>query len=1093
MRSLPGTCFRRILTTIAIVVVLFAGGVARAASFDPGADWRTIETEHFRLHFPERIEDTARKAARIFEEIYSPITEQWSWKPWSYTEVILVDNTDDANGLSSVLPYNWMLLYVTPPTPDSSLAHYDDWLRMLIVHEFTHIVQIDAVGGFWSVLRVPFGKTAAPTGTNATWIREGIAQIAETFMTQGGRGRGSFSEMMVRTAILEGDFPHIDEADGLSWKWPGYKGAYVYGLKFIQYLIETYGEEKFNEFDRRIRSSPLLWMINHQARNVYGKTFYELWNEWQRVLTDRYTRMAATVGAGGLTSVEPVVVQHRDEQYDVPALSPQGDKLVYSVTSPHKFAQVRMQDLATGETETLYKKGQHGVQYSWSRDGTKLAWASMSGYKRYNRFFDLWLYDFEVEKAKKRARKLTNGERARDPDFNPQGTEIVFVAGENGTDKLKRIDVESGEITVLTPDAPCGTQYANPRYSPDGRSIALSIWKPGDGWRVYRMSAEGTNPVRLTRGTGLVIESRPVWTPDGRFVVFASDESGVSNIYRVSAEGGGEQRVSNILSGLFQPQVAPDGTIVAQVYRNTGFEIGRFTPAPVVGAPEKKGKTKEEGKKVAASRIEPSTAGGEQSQDVVAGGVRQAPPAGEPELATQIAGADAPGAWYDRRFPQRTEEERASVKEALKSPAPRKSRIHANPGAGTRPKMASTNDAMFAVPADGPGEADADGLRSRKYVAFSHSLFRPRFIAPGGAVLDNAVFIYLATGGADPLRWHNWAASANYRTDAKYFGYNLLYTYNRYRPLFGVSASQFAVDYGLINFFNVRTVHYFEKRRAVSAFFAIPIQKHSFSVAYFFENHEPKTDLTAPEAAALNLGHFAGLRGEYRYGDWEKFPASISAENGRQIRLTGQITNTRMGSSVGNSQEIFSGDWREFINLGRHNVLALRAGGGITWGDQLVQGTFGLGGAMGEGSFGAGGSYNYLPLRGLPVSSISSTRAMLVSSEWRFPLAYVLRGAGTAPLFLKDISGAIFADFGNGWNANNPNASNIKTFFDEFLLSLGAELRGDFIVGHGLPIHGRIGYGIVVTNRYRLAGLTDPIMGSAAKYGLLILALGTAF
>ncbi|HPQ80891.1 MAG TPA: hypothetical protein PLZ86_04125, partial [bacterium] len=668
--------------------------------FDPGLDWHTIKTEHFRLHFPERLDEFARRAALILEEIYPDVTEKWNWKPRGYTEVVVVDNTDDSNGLSMVLPYNWMLLYVAPPPPDSSLAHYDDWFRMLIIHEFTHIVQIDAVGGFMSFLRLPMGKTVAPSGINPTWIREGIAQYDETIMTEGGRGRGAYSEMIVRTAILDDAFLKIDQADGLGWKWPGYKSAYVYGVKFLHHLIDTYGEEKFLEFDRRVRSSPLLTMINHQARNVWGKTFYELWNEWRQELENRYGLLEAKLSAEGLTELEPVVTGRRDEQYGAPAVSPTGDWLAYSVTSPHTRPRIRIKDLATGEVKTI-KKGQGSPQIAWSRDETKLVWASAGGYKRYNRYYDLWIYDFDSDKPK--ARRLTKGERARDPEFDPSGESVIFVSSEAGTDQMKRVDIESGEVTVLTPDVPDGTQLANPRFSPSGRHVALSVWKPGYGWRIYRANSDGTNPVRLTRTPGLVVESRPSWTPDGRFVIFASDESGIGNLYRVSKDGGRHQRITNVLTGIYQPSVAPDNRIFAQFYTSTGFEIVSLVPGRSWAASEDG-----EGDRV-SKRAGLGVGSG-----------------------ASVADSGKEHSIFHKEAPDPILSESENL--AATSPDPVRSRLHMNPGAAMRPKIAETNDAMFAVPAGGPGEADENGLRSGKYVAFGRSLFRPRFIMPTAAI-----------------------------------------------------------------------------------------------------------------------------------------------------------------------------------------------------------------------------------------------------------------------------------------------------------------------------------------------------------------------
>lgn len=1031
-------CIRRLVFFSIIAVFLFSSGPALAGIFDPGVGWTTIETKHFRVHFPERIEDVARRSARILEEVYPDVTGKWNWKPWSYTEVVLVDNTDESNGLSSVLPYNWMLIFVTPPHPDSSLAHYDDWLQMLLVHEFTHIVQIDAVGGFWRPFRVLLGKTVSPSGMNPTWIREGVAQYDETIFTSGGRGRGSYSEMIVRTAALSDTFPAIDEADGLGWRWPGYKGAYVYGIKFLQYLIDTYGEDKFLEFDRRVRSSPMLAMLNHQSRAVYKKTLYELWREWKRMLSERYARDRERIEAEGLTPIEPVVKSIRDRQLFVPTPSPDGTKLAYVATTPHGLSEIHVRNLSTGDDEII-NKGKDAVQLAWSRDGSRLAWASMGSYKRYNNYFDLWIYDFGADKKNKHAKKLTNGERGRDPEFSLDGKSLIYVAGNKGTDSLKSIDIESKEIRVLTPDVPRGTQLANPRISPDGRYIAISAWRPGSGWRIYRGNVDGTAPLRLTQGDGLTVESRPSWTPDGRYVIFASDETGINNLYRVPMESGQQERITNVLTGLFQPFVSSDGKIYAQVYGPTGFEIANVTLPEIGDKKLGKRKNKKTGKKV--------------------------PPV--PSIGKSVV----------------------------------------LPGKGLKSKTASSPasgiDAAYGANFDTDHDREIEAsLRPRKYVAFGQSLFLPRFFLPNLGILDNAVYLSLMTGGADVLRWQNWLAAATYRTDAKHVGYILQYWYNRFRPMIGASLVNFAVDFGDLTFVTTdangniisrNTVHYFEKRQAANAFFVMPIKRHSFSVSYFFEDHTPKSNLTDVEKSALNLGYFAGFRGEYRYGDAERFPASISPENGRQIRLTGSITNKKLGSGDRNEQVIFSGDWREFVRLGGHHVLALRAGGGMTWGDRLVQGTFGLGGSLGEGSFGGGGSYNYFPLRGLPVSALSRTRAMLFSSEYRFPLINALRGLGTVPLFLKDINGAVFVDYGNAWNAHENGSDSFRRFFDEFMMGTGAELRANFVIGHGLPVHGRLGYGIVIVNRDRIGVLTDPLLGQNAKYGILILALGAAF
>jgi hypothetical protein len=406
-------------------------------------------------------------------------------------------------------------------------------------------------------------------------------------------------------------------------------------------------------------------------------------------------------------------------------------------------------------------------------------------------------------------------------------------------------------------------------------------------------------------------------------------------------------------------------------------------------------------------------------------------------------------------------------------------------------EQAALGDGDIAVKA-----ANTKLFKSEKYVAFGQSLFRPRFLLPGVMYANDFLYAFLATGGMDALRWHRWSADVNYRTDAKHFGWDFDYTYARYRAMLGFGARDFAVNFGEVYFqATQRQTHLYEHRRGFFFYTGVPIKSHYFNLAYYYENHMPGVSLTQPEIDSLNLGVFAGFRFAYSYGDSEMPQAAISKENGRTIKLHTTWTNKHFGSGDRNEQVIFSGDWREYIRLFGHHVLALRAGGGMTWGDKLVQGTFGMGGAIGEGAFASGGSYTYFPFRGLPVSALSKMRALLFSGEYRFPIFAPQRGLGTVPVFLKDISGALLTDFGNAWNAheNNGAQDSIKTFFNDFLLSVGAELRGNFIIGHGLPVHGRIGYAIIVRNQDRVDYLVDPILGSSIKYGMLIITLGTSF
>ena len=108
-------------------------GAAQAASYDPRMKWRTITTEHFRIHFHQGEEALAEEYALLVEDAYDEMTEEIQWQPRHRIEVVLVDRTDYANGYASVIPYNQIVLFATAPTPDSTLASYEGWNETLFV------------------------------------------------------------------------------------------------------------------------------------------------------------------------------------------------------------------------------------------------------------------------------------------------------------------------------------------------------------------------------------------------------------------------------------------------------------------------------------------------------------------------------------------------------------------------------------------------------------------------------------------------------------------------------------------------------------------------------------------------------------------------------------------------------------------------------------------------------------------------------------------------------------------------------------------------------------------------------------------------
>ncbi len=101
-------------------------------------------------------------------------------------------------------------------------------------------------------------------------------------------------------------------------------------------------------------------------------------------------------------------------------------------------------------------------------------------------------------------------------------------------------------------DAPLWLRY--PALSPDGREIAFTY--KGD---IYTVPVEGGRAVQLT--TNPRHDTRPVWSPDGRYIAFASDREGSFDVYLMAREGGTPRRLTTH-SGNEYPETFKDNETI---------------------------------------------------------------------------------------------------------------------------------------------------------------------------------------------------------------------------------------------------------------------------------------------------------------------------------------------------------------------------------------------------------------------------------------------------------------------------------------------------------------------------------------------------
>lgn len=126
------------------------------------------------------------------------------------------------------------------------------------------------------------------------------------------------------------------------------------------------------------------------------------------------------------------------------------------------------------------------------------------------------------------------------PSWSPGGRDIVFTSDRTGTPQLYIFDGDGAGRRRLTFE---GRYNDSAVWSPNGERIAYAT-REGNYTQLVVMKATGESRRVLTDGTWRNAED-PSWAPDGRHLVFASDRTGVFNLYVCDVDEGTIRRLTS--------------------------------------------------------------------------------------------------------------------------------------------------------------------------------------------------------------------------------------------------------------------------------------------------------------------------------------------------------------------------------------------------------------------------------------------------------------------------------------------------------------------------------------------------------------------
>lgn len=131
-------------------------------------------------------------------------------------------------------------------------------------------------------------------------------------------------------------------------------------------------------------------------------------------------------------------------------------------------------------------------------------------------------------------------------------------ADDDGRSVIYKLPASGGTPVRVTPNAP---SYFH-GWSPDARWLVYTGGRketPGgpDKYDIYKISADGGEEIRLTNSPGL--SDGPEFSPDGKYIYFNSTRSGLMQLWRMKPDGSAQEQITNDEFNNWFPHVSPDG------------------------------------------------------------------------------------------------------------------------------------------------------------------------------------------------------------------------------------------------------------------------------------------------------------------------------------------------------------------------------------------------------------------------------------------------------------------------------------------------------------------------------------------------------
>jgi TolB protein len=234
-----------------------------------------------------------------------------------------------------------------------------------------------------------------------------------------------------------------------------------------------------------------------------------------------------------------------------PDWSPDGRRVVYASYRDDAI-ELRLLDLASGQSSTLVANGAVNIEPRWSPDGTRVTYTSSA----HDSLWHVFVVDMANDGAAAKPVRITperdsglpryyyhRKDQYFSPAWSPDGREIILMSNRGhiwGSGGFWRVEARAGgkarEIHYEET-----TWKARPDWSPDGRRVVYSSYLGRQWNQLWLMTSEGGDPLQLTYGE--FDATNPRWSPAGDRIAYISNEQGNTSLWVLDVFSGARREV----------------------------------------------------------------------------------------------------------------------------------------------------------------------------------------------------------------------------------------------------------------------------------------------------------------------------------------------------------------------------------------------------------------------------------------------------------------------------------------------------------------------------------------------------------------------